>query len=237
MKKFTILAIIPARKGSKRVRNKNMRLINNKPLIYYTISEALKSKKITDVILTTDSKKILAYGKKFTKLYTPFLRPSKLSRDHVETFPVMKHALLAMEKIKNKKYDFVILLQPTCPQRSYIDINKSIDLIIKKKADTVISVTDVGPNHPFRMKRILHNGQIANIFSHLKYENMKPIQKLEKFYIRNGSIYISKRITFNNSKSFVGKKIFPYYMPYNRSINIDTIDDLFLARKKIKYEK
>ena len=234
MKEYKILAIIPARKNSKRVPNKNMQLIKNKPLVYYAISEALKSKKITDVILTTDSKKILNYGKKFKNLNVPFLRPARLANDKIDTFPVVKHALFYMEKIKRIKYDFVILLQPTCPMRKSFDVDSAINLIILKKADSVISISDVGSNHPFRMKKVLKNGRLSNIFNNLKKENMKPIQKLKKFYIRNGAIYISKRDVITKKKSIVGKKVFPYFMPSERSVNIDNFDDLLIARAKIK---
>lgn len=234
MTKYKILAVIPARKNSKRVPNKNMQLISRKPLIYYTISEALKSKKITHTILTTDSKKIFNYGEKFKKLSIPFLRPSKLAGDKIESLPVVKHALISMEKLNKIKYDFILLLQPTCPMRKSLDIDKAINLIISKKADSVISVSDVGPNHPFRMKKILKNGKLSNIFPSLKNENMKPIQKLKKFFIRNGAIYISKRSVIYRDKSLVGKKVYPYLMPSETSVNIDTLDDLYQARYKMK---
>ena len=234
MKKYNILVVIPARKNSKRVPNKNMQLINNKPLVYYTISEALKSKKITDVILTTDSKKIFNYGKKFKNLNVPFLRPARLAKDQTESFPVVKHAMLCMEKIKSIKYDLIILLQPTCPMRTTSDIDNAINLIILKKADTVISVSEVGPHHPFRMKKILKNGMLSNIFNNPKNENMKPIQKLKKFYIRNGAIYISKRNVITKKKSLVGKKVYPYFMPLEKSVNIDNFDDLLIARSKMQ---
>jgi CMP-N,N'-diacetyllegionaminic acid synthase len=237
MKKYNILAIIPARKNSKRVPNKNMQLINKKPLVYYTISEALKSKKITDVVLTTDSLKIFNYGKKFKNLNVPFLRPARLAKDQTESLPVVKHAMFYMEKINSIKYDFIILLQPTCPMRKSSDIDNVINLIISKKADTVISVSDVGSNHPFRMKKILKNGRLSNIFNNLKKENMKPIQKLKKFYIRNGAIYISKRNIITKRRSLVGKKVFPYFMSSEKSINIDNFNDLLLARTKMKYLK
>ena len=106
-------------------------------------------------------------------------------------------------------------------------------MLIKKKTDTIISISDVGPNHPMRMKKILKNGRLANIYSHLKKENMQPIQNLEKIYIRNGAIYISKNV-ISKLRSIVGKKIYPYIMPFEKSINIDTEDDLILAKYKIK---
>ena len=152
--KKKILAVIPARKGSKRILNKNMRLLNKKPLIYYTIMAAIKSKLITDTVVSTDCHKIFKFAKKFKKINTPFLRPSNLASDDVETYPVIKHATIQMEKIKNIQYDLIILLQPTCPLRTSDHIDCSIKIFEQTKADSVISVVNVGPNHPLRMKKI-----------------------------------------------------------------------------------
>ena len=231
--KKKILAIIPARQGSKRIPQKNMRLLNNKPLIYYTILAAMKSKMITDTVVSTDSPKILKFAKKFKKIYVPFLRPSKLSGDNVETHPVIKHAIIEMEKIKNITYDLIILLQPTCPLRTYHDIDQSIKIYNKSKADSVISIVSVGPNHPLRMKKIKNNGRLINFMPKFLEENMKPIQKLPAVYIRNGAIYLSTRYQIITKNSLVGKKVFPYIMSEDRSVNIDTFDDLLLARNKI----
>lgn len=231
--KKKILAVIPARQGSKRIPQKNMRLLNNKPLIYYSILAAMKSKMITDTVVSTDSHKIFKYAKRFKKIYVPFLRPAKLSGDNIETCPVIKHAIIEMEKIKNTTYDLIILLQPTCPLRTYHDIDQSIKIYDKNKADSVISIVSVGPNHPFRMKKIKNNGRLINFLPKSSEENMKPIQKLPTVYIRNGAIYLSTRNQIITKNSLVGKKVFPYIMTEERSVNIDTFEDLFLARKKI----
>ena len=161
------------------------------------------------------------------------MRPTKLSGHNVETCPVIKHAIIEMEKIKNITYDLIILLQPTCPLRTYQDIDQSIKIYDKNKADSVISIVSVGPNHPLRMKKIKNNGRLINFMPESLEENMKPIQKLPTVYIRNGSIYLSTRQQIITKNSLVGKKVFPYIMTEERSVNIDTFDDLFLARKKI----
>ena len=232
--KKKILAVIPARKGSKRIPGKNMRLLDKKPMIYYSIREAIKSKMITNIVVSTDCKKIFKYAKKYKKIDVPFLRPTNISGDNVETCPVVKHAILEMERIKNISYDLVILLQPTCPLRTHKDIDQSILIYNKKNADSVISVVSVGANHPYRMKKIKKNGKLINLMSNLSQENMKPIQKLPSVYIRNGAIYLSTRDQIVKKNSLVGKKVFPYIMIEEKSINIDTFDDLLIARKKIK---
>ncbi len=226
-KKF--LAIIPARGGSKSIKNKNLFLINKKPLIFYTIRSALKSKYLTTTVLSTDSKIIARYVKNFPKIKIPFLRPKKLSGDRVLTLPVLKYTLLRYEKLMNVKYDFVVLLQPTSPLRSAKDIDNSISLLIKKKTDSLISVTSVEANHPLRMKIILKNKRLANYVKQKSFDNMKPRQTLPKVYIRNGAIYIMSRELLMKNK-ISNKKTIAYYMDQSSSINIDDYKDIILLK-------
>ena len=151
-KKKSFLAIIPARGGSKSIKNKNLYIIKKKPLIYYTIKSAINSKYLNAILLSTDSIKIANYVKKFSKIKIPFLRPKKLAGDKILTLPVLKYTLLRYEKMLKNKFDFVVLLQPTSPLRTSNDIDNSIKLLNKKKTDSLISVTSVGANHPLRMK-------------------------------------------------------------------------------------
>ena len=114
-----------------------------------------KLKSITDLIVSTDSEK---YKKISNKLgvKTPFIRPKKLSTDKALTYPVILHALLFMENLKNEKYDYILVLQPTTPFRNANHINKSLEIIKKSKYDSVVSLVDVGGNHPLRMKTIVN---------------------------------------------------------------------------------
>ena len=114
--KKNILAIIPARGNSKVIIKKNIVKILGKPLIYYTIKEAKKSKFITDLVLSTDSKEIKKIAEKFGAT-VPFLRPRNLSTDFIPSLPVIKHATNFMEKAKGLKYDYILMLQPTSPLR------------------------------------------------------------------------------------------------------------------------
>ena len=125
-----VIGIIPARSGSKAVKNKNIKQINNMPLIYWTINTALKSK-LDEVIVSTDSRKIKKICEKYGAK-VPFIRPLRISKDNSKSIDVVKHALKFYEK-KNIFYDAVLLLQPTCPLRTVQDINKSLKILKKEK--------------------------------------------------------------------------------------------------------
>ena len=133
-----ILGLIPARSGSKRIKNKNIYELNGKPLIQYTIEAAKNSKLLDDVIVSTDSKRIAEIANNFN-INDPFLRPKKLSGDKIEMIEVIKHVV---KKKKFKKINLIMLLQPTSPLRTNIDIDKSIKLFSLKRADTLVSVTN-----------------------------------------------------------------------------------------------
>tara|TARA_B100000886_G_scaffold274459_1_gene198401 strand:+ start:2100 stop:2804 length:705 start_codon:yes stop_codon:yes gene_type:complete len=228
MKKKKILAVIPARGNSKGIRKKNLAILKDKPLIYYTINEAKKTNLITDLIVSTEDVKIAKISNKY-KCSTPFLRPKKLSKDDTKTFPVVLHALKFMENQNKKKYDLILLLQPTSPLRKKKDIEKSINILVKnyKRYDSLVSLVSVGAHHPFRMKVIKKN--FVKNFIDQGFEDMRPRQKLPKIFIRNGAIYLIKRNSFLKNKSLVGKKVYPYLMNDKNSINIDDKIGLKLA--------
>lgn len=225
-----ILAVIPARGNSKSIKKKNIVKINNKPLIYFTIKEAQKSKLITDLILSSESEEIKKIANKYG-CSTPFSRPKNLSRDSTKTFPVIKHALRFMENKKKIKYDLILLLQPTSPLREGSDIDDTIKILSKNynKYDSLVSIVDVGAWHPYRMKTI-KNKYLRNFYEQ-GFEDMRARQKLPKVYIRNGSIYLIKREKFLQLKSLVGKSVYPYIMDEKRSINIDNYNDLAICKK------
>ena len=229
-----IIAVIPAKGNSRAIPKKNIVKILGKPLIYYTIKEAKRSKLIDDLVVSTDSKQISKISKKYGAK-APFLRPKHLSTDFVQALPVIKHAVLFMEKLNKRKYDYVIMLQVTCPLRSCADIDNSLKKLIKSKAKSITSIVDVGANHPYRMKVVKKN-KLYNFIDH-GFENMRPRQKLKKIYIRNGSIYAATRNTVIKKNSLVSRKNLPYIMPEERSVNIDSPIDLISAKHYLKKSK
>lgn len=230
-KKKKILAVIPARAGSKKIKNKNIIKIKKKPLIYYTIKEAIKSKFIDEICLSTDSVKIQNISKSFG-LDSFFLRPKILSTDNALTKDVVLHALKQSEKFYKKKFDYIILLQPTCPLRKSFHIDDAIIKIIKNKQNSLISICDVEGYHPNRMKIV--KGNLLYNYTKNKAEDMRPRQKLPKVYIRNGAIYISKVNFFKKKRVLTDSKSVPYLMGNTESINIDGPIDLELAKALLK---
>ena len=141
---MNIVSIIPARQNSQSIKNKNLAKLGNKPLIYYSIKAALKSKMISRVIVSTDSKKIMQLAKSFGA-EAPFLRPKKLSKTNSSIHEVAIHAINFIEKKENSKIPSIVVLQPTSPLRSFIDIDKAIELFIKSKAEYVTSFSKTKP--------------------------------------------------------------------------------------------
>ena len=229
-----IIAVIPAKGSSRAIPKKNIIKILGKPLIYYTIKEAKKSKLIDDLIVSTDSREISKISKKYGAK-VPFIRPKYLSTDFMQSLPVVKHAVLFMEKLNKCKYDYVVMLQPTCPLRNCIDIDIALKKLINSKFESITSIVDVGGNHPYRMK-IIKKKRLHN-FIDRGFEDMRPRQKLKKIYIRNGAIYAATRNTIFKKNSLVGIKNLPYVMPKERSVNIDVINDLLSAEHFLKKNK
>ena len=219
-KKKTFLAIIPARGNSQRIRNKNLIKLNNKPLIYWTIKSAIRSKYISSVCVTSDSEKILNYCKKFD--VTTILRPKKLSGNIIMPDHAIKHAYLKLKK----KYDFIVMLQPTSPLRTYKDIDNAIKIIIKNKSNSLFSSSI---ESRFIWKKSKNNYYPINY----NYKN-RPRHQDVSFYFENGSIYISESNLFTKKTNRLGGKISTYIMPYDKSIDIDDIQDLKEAEKIMK---
>lgn len=223
---MNILGIIPARGGSKGIPKKNIRLVAGKPLIAYTINEAMNSKHLTDVIVSTDSKEIAQVSKRYKA--TVFIRPKELARDDTPTLPVIKHIIKNYEK----NIDIVVILQPTSPLRTAKQIDDAIELLLKNHADSVISIkASVNPSWLMKIK----NGKLS-FFMKEDFKNIRK-QDQEKFYQPNGAIYVHTRDTVMNAKRYAfGKKTLPYIMSEKDSIDIDNKDDLktaelFLVKK------
>ena len=228
-----ILAVIPARGGSKGIPNKNIIDIGGNPLIKYTIDAALDSTMLTDCIVSTDSDEIAGIAEACGAL-VPFKRPENLSNDKALSLPVVQHAVKFMEAQQGYKYDLVIMLQPTTPLRQAKDIENAINILLGTNSDSVISVVEVEGHHPLRMKRVV-DGRLINYIDQ-GHEDMRPRQVLPPVYIRNGAIYVTRRDVLINESSFTGSDSRAYIMPSKRSVNIDTFHDLIVARNELSLQ-
>jgi nickel-dependent lactate racemase/CMP-N-acetylneuraminic acid synthetase len=223
--KKRVLAVIPARGGSKSIPKKNIKDLLGRPLIAYSIIEALRAKSLSRVIVSSDDNDILEVAKKYGA-ETPFIRPKELATDDALAIDVMVHAIKACEEREDKKYDYAVMLQPTTPMRNAEDIDDALEKLVNSKADSVISVVDVGAMHPYRMKKIVNDSLVD--YADEGVENL-PRQKLHPIYIRNGAIYAAKRDVIVEERSFKGKNCLAYVMPEERSVNIDSNIDFVLA--------
>jgi N-acylneuraminate cytidylyltransferase/CMP-N,N'-diacetyllegionaminic acid synthase len=221
-KKF--LAIIPARGGSKGIKNKNIVELKGKPLISYTIEEAKKCGIFDKIIVSTDSPEIAKISEKYGA-EVPFLRPKKLAIDTASTVDVILHALDYF-KAESEHYDYFVLLQPTSPLRKAEDILNAINLLFEKDADSIVSVCEV-EHSPLFCNTLPEDLSLSNFIK--KELRNKRRQDLPKYYRINGAIYISKIETFLKIKDFYEGKSYAYIMPIERSIDIDNVIDLKLA--------
>ena len=230
---MSILCTICAREGSKGLSNKALRTLNDKPLIAYTIEQAIKAEIFDNVILSTDSKQIAEKGKSFGADVC-FTRPKELATDNSNKIDVIRHALLETEKIYNKKFETIVDLDITSPLRDVSDIQKAIKYFAETKSDNLISACPSKKNPYFNMVEII-NGRVCLI-----KKSSKPIinrQNAPKTYEMNAAIYIWKRDALISSTDLFTNKTCLYEMLEKQSFDIDSEHDLniveFLLKKKI----
>lgn len=221
-----ILAVVPARGGSKSVPRKNVADIAGKPLLAYTVEEALKVSTILDLVVSTDDQEIAELARSLGAK-VPFMRPAELATDHAQSAPVLRHCLLEMEALRGLRYDAVMMLQPTTPLRQASHIEAAIDMLAAHDCDSVVSVVSVGGYHPFRMKRLVGNRLIN--FVDQGFEDMRPRQVLPSVLIRNGAVYLSRRHVIADYEQVVGSECLGFEMSLEDSINIDDRLDFKLA--------
>jgi N-acylneuraminate cytidylyltransferase/CMP-N,N'-diacetyllegionaminic acid synthase len=225
-----VIAIIPARSGSIGLPGKNIKEMNGKPLIWYTINVAKKSKFIEKIIVSTDDKKIAIIAKSYG-VEIPFMRPKKLARD--DSLAIDNYIFTIDRLNKKFKYNIVefIVLQPTSPLRTSLDIDNAIRIFKEKKADSVISVSEA-IHPPIWAKRTDSKGILINYFN-IKIGN-KNRQEIEKAYMPNGAIFVFKFSLLKEKYSYYSDKTYPYIMPLERSIDIDSKLDFEFAEYLMK---
>lgn len=225
-KEKNILGLIPARGGSKGLLRKNIKPLLGKPLIAWTIEQALASKYLDRVVVSTDDKEIAEISIKYGA-EVPFVRPKELAENDAKGIDVVLHAIdWFKEDDKQKKYDLIMLLQPTSPLRTTEDIDKAIELLFLKEAKTIVSVCEVD-HHPLWENTLHEDGCMKNF---IRQEIMnKNRQELPVYYRLNGAIYLAYYNCIKEQKSFFGEKTFAYIMPKVRSVDIDDEIDFKLA--------
>ena len=233
-----ILAIIPARKGSKGIKRKNLQLLSGVPLIEYTITEALKSKLIDQIMVTTDDKEVELLAKK-NGISNIRKRPKKLAGDTASMVDVVIDCIESYSFSTNELPSEIVLLQPTSPLRSSIDIDASISKFRENKVDTLISISEM-LEHPSQCLEIM-SGEKEHSWKYLVNSQKYATRRQDysnNYYFINGAIYISKLSFLLRNKKFISKRKNGYYvMPQERSIDIDSPIDLAIASGLMAYKK
>ncbi len=215
----TVLAIIPARGGSKGILGKNIKMLAGKPLIAWTIEEAKKSKYIDRLILSSEDKEIISVAKEWG-CEAPFVRPKELAKDDTPGIEPVIHAI----NILPEKYEYVCLLQPTSPLRKVEDIDGCIEKCISMNAPSCVSVTEVD-KHPYWMYEIDKNERLKPLFQN----NIDRRQNLPKIYVLNGAVYFNEAMEILKSREFIRGNTIAYKMNKINSIDIDDMYDFLYA--------
>lgn len=225
-----ILCTICARKGSKGVVNKNIKKINGKELIYYTIKQAIKSGIFHKIAVSSDSPIILKISKKYGADFT-YLRHQNDAKDNSPKVPVIKKLTKVCELFYNKKFDIVVDLDVTSPLRLVSDINRAYNYFIKKNADILMSCCISKKNPYFNIVEKI-KGRISRSKLMKKYITRR--QDAPTTYDLNASIYIWRRKLLDNFRTFYTKKTVLFVMPQERSIDIDTEFDFKIIKTLLK---
>lgn len=227
-----ILAIIPARGGSKGVPGKNIKVLGGKPLIAYTIESALQSALLTTILVSTDSLEIMQIAQQW-KAEVPFQRPAELAEDDTTSLAVVQHALRFYEE-KGELFDAVCLLQPTSPFREVGFIDAAVQQFIVSKADSLISVLPVpheyNPHWTFEAD---DKGYLTVVTGELKLIPRR--QELPNAYHRDGALYLIKTAVVKEG-SLYGEKLSYIESNLKYYVNIDSIDDWNKAEHLLKLE-
>lgn len=213
----SVLAIIPARGGSKGIPRKNIRMLAGKPLIAWTIEEAKKSKYIDRLILSSEDEEIIKVAKEWG-CEVPFVRPAELAKDDTPGIEPVLHAISMLPG-----YDYVVLLQPTSPLRLVDDIDGCIETCVSSSAPSCVSVTEVN-QHPYLMYKIDKTGSLEP-FRDQKKEIYRR-QDLPLVYILNGAVYFAESHFLRKNRSFLKPLTKAFVMARERSLDIDNEVDL-----------
>lgn len=223
------IAIIPARSGSKGLRDKNIKELNGKPLIAYSIEAAIKSGKFDKVFVSTDSQKYADIAQKYGA-DASFLRSKKNSGDTAGSWDVVREVIDIL-RTRGEEYDEVMLLQATSPLRSTEDIINAINLLHERNARSVVSLTECD-HSPIWCNTLPKDGNMDN-FDRAEYKDL-PRQLLPTYYRYNGAIYLVTNDELYNADHMLEHGCYAYIMPQNRSIDIDTALDFLIAETIMK---
>ena len=221
-----IVALVPARGGSKGIPGKNLRMAGGKSLVRRAVESGLESRRVSRVLLSTDSETIAEEGRN-AGAEVPFLRPEELAKDDTPSFAVVVHALEWLERNEGRLPDILVLLQPTAPLRQARHIDEALDLLVSSGARSVVSVTPVPGHHHPAWQFSIRSGALVSFMEGSKVPARR--QDLEPTYTRNGAVYAAHVKAWLEGGFVYGQGCVPYVMEPEDSVNVDGPEDLALA--------
>ena len=226
---MNIVTVIPARGGSKSIPLKNIQVLNGKPLVAYSIEYSNSCDSVSHTVVSTDSENIANIANKYNA-ETPFLRPVDISQDETQDFPVIQHALIALEEIYNEKIDAIVWLRPTSPLRPANLIERAVDILRTYPECTSIRSVVKSTEHPYR-QWIINGEFIEGVIKEVDEPYNLPRQKLPDVYFQSGDIEVVRRETILNG-SMSGGKVAPLFLEQEEMLDIDHFEDLRNAELK-----
>lgn len=227
-----ILVVIPARGGSKGIKDKNIIDVCGKPLIQYSIDQSLELKKISlvnEIIISTDSQKIAKIGRKLGA-NVPFLRPESISGDKAKSIDFILHAINYYEE-KNIFFDAVLLLQPTSPMRDGKLLESAIKLFKGGKSDSLISCY----KEEYINDLVMYKSKVGNVLIPLNEKHNKGVRRQDHgdVFVRNGAIYLTSVKYLKETEQIISDYPLLIEMRKSQSINIDTLEDLEILKRAL----
>lgn len=226
-KEKKIIALIPARGGSKGIKNKNIRMLGGKPLIAWTIEAAQKSKYLDEIILSSDSMDIIKIAQN-KGCKAPFVRPKQLALDESSSIDVIIHAL---DQVKDR-FDYLLLLQPTSPFRTDKHIDEIIEECINLNAQAIVSISKI-KKHPSFLFQLLDR----KLLPYLPAETQLRRQDMPPSYEHNGALYLSTVDFIRSNKTYLLPTVYGFEMHGVSNLDIDTQEDWDYAEYLIKNGK
>lgn len=229
----TVLAIVPARGGSKGLPGKNIRPLCGKPLVSWTIEKAKKSRYLDSVLVTTDDVEIADIARA-AGAHVPFIRPAALATDVASTYDVIRHALAHAREVEGREYDFVVLLEPTSPLREDDDIDRMLELLVRRSSefDAIVSVGEV-TEHPSIMKRLVED-RMEPFCAELAQTTRR--QDNAAAYFPFGVAYIAKTSALLGENTFYTRRCTHFTIQRYQNYEIDDIYNFLCVEAVMKHE-
>jgi N-acylneuraminate cytidylyltransferase/CMP-N,N'-diacetyllegionaminic acid synthase len=228
-----VLALIPARGGSKGLPRKNILPLHGKPLVAWPIAAARGSKYVDRVVISTDDQEIAGIAVKYG-CEAPFMRPAELASDTAPSFGFIKHAIEFLAD-QNDHYDYLLLLEPTSPLTEPSDVDSALEQLDSRRdiADSIVGVCKAEAANPVFIARLTETGTLAP-FSRENFKTPYRRQDIPKAYFFEGSLYISDVQVLLDEGGFVHDRTLPYEVPRYKSVEIDELYDLILVEATLE---